>query len=242
MDIKVSIIGRRGFIGSNLAKRFTDVCPYPHKDSKYLFFFGSPSSQEIFRDSLDYSINETIDGFLNVVKFCRDNKIKLIYPSSATVYENKDSYAHCKSALEQIHLAYGGDILGVRIFAGYGVGEEHKGKYASILYQFCKQMMNGERPVVWGDGNQSRDFVYIDDVVDTILALKDETGIHDIGTGVNTTFNEIVKIINEELGTDIKPIYVEAPPKYSKQTLCINPISKYVTVREGIRKCIKSLS
>ncbi len=241
MDYKVSIIGRKGFIGSALARRFKDICPYPHKDSKYLFFFGSPSSQVIFKDSLDYSINETISGFINVVRFCRDHGIKLIYPSSATVYAKNSSYAYCKSALEEIHQAYGGNILGLRLFAGYGVGEEHKGEYASIIYKFCKQMKNGERPIIWGNGTQSRDFVYIEDMVDNILKLKDENGIFDVGTGINTTFNSIVDMINEQLGTVIKPEYVNAPVNYMKDTPCQNPVEVKISVKEGIKRICESL-
>ena len=241
MDTKVSIIGRRGFIGSALAKKFKTVYPYPHKDSKYIFYFGSPSSQEIFKDSLDYSINETITGFLNVVRFCRENKIKLIYPSSSTVYENKSAYSHCKSALEQIHQAYGGDILGLRIFAGYGVGEDYKGEYSSVVYKWCKQMKKGERPVIWGDGTQSRDFVYIDDIVDAILKNKDKNGIIDIGTGTNTSFNEIVEFINYKLETNIKPKYVKSPRGYLKETVCSNPLKKHIPIGYGITKICESL-
>ena len=241
MDYKVSIIGRNGFIGSAIAKRFKDVCPYPHPDSKYLFYFGSPSSQEIFKDSLDHSISETITGFLSVVRFCKKHDIKLIYPSSATVYANNNAYANCKSALENIHKAYGGKILGLRIFAGYGVGEEHKGNYASILYSFCKLMKNGEQPVIWGDGTQSRDFIYIDDLVDYIIDTKDVRGFLDVGSGVNTQFNVIVEMINDELGTDIKAEYIDAPVNYMKETLCKEPILTKVSVRDGIKKICKSL-
>lgn len=242
MDYKVSVLGRNGFIGSALAKRFKSVYSYPHKKAKYLFYFSSPSSQEIFKDSLDYSMAETINGFLGVVRFCRENKIKLIYPSSATIYANKNAYAHCKSALEQIHQAYGGDVLGLRIFAGYGVGEEHKGEYASVVYKFCKQMVVGEQPVIWGNGEQSRDFVYIDDIIDTIIELKDTNGIFDIGTGVDTTFNEVVRLINKTLGKEIKSKYIKAPVNYLKDTPCQNPIKGKVSIEEGIKKICESLS
>jgi len=129
----------------------------------------------------------------------------------------------------------------VRIFAGYGVGEGHKESYASIIYQFCKQMKNGETPVIWGDGTQSRDFVYIEDVVDTIMKLKDKTGIFDIGSGVNTNFNDILRMINKELGTDIKPEYVDAPVNYMKDTPCKKPINAKISVKEGIKRICKSL-
>jgi ADP-L-glycero-D-manno-heptose 6-epimerase len=139
-------------------------------------------------------------------------------------------------------MAYGGDILGLRLFAGYGPGEEHKGKYASIIYQFCKQMIKDGRPVIWGDGTQSRDFVFIGDIVNTITENLDKTGIIDVGTGINTSFNEIIKIINQKLGKKIKPIYVKAPKNYTKETLCKNPIKTYLPVEFGIEVILRELT
>lgn len=241
LDNIVSIIGRNGFLGAALAKKFKTVYPYPHPDSEFVFYFGSPSSQQIFKETPSYSIKETINGFINVVEFCQEHEIKLVYPSSGTVYHKNNSYAHTKSALEEIHQAYGIDALGLRIFGGYGVGEEHKGEYASIIYQFCKQMRNGREPVLWGDGTQTRDFVYIDDIVDSILKLKDLNGIYDIGTGINTSFTDIVGLINTELKSLIKPIYINAPVNYMHDTVCKNPIKAKVSVKEGIHRICESL-
>ena len=241
--MKIGITGRNGFIGSALALELKDcqIYSYPRPDLDILFHFGSPSSDFIFKQNMDYCFSETIDSFLEMVRFCRDNKIKLVYPSSATVYNKATPYARGKSCLEEIHQAYGGDILGLRIFAGYGPGEEHKGEYSSIVYQFCQQMKKGENPVIYGDGKQTRDFVYIDDVVDTILQNLTRTGIIDIGTGVNTSFNEIVDLINAQLETDIKPICVARPQKYVNETPCSNPIKYKVDIKEGIKRICEKL-
>ena len=233
--MKVGITGRNGFIGSALAKRFKVVYPYPRKDLDILFYFGSPSSNIIFDQNIDYSFNETINGFLNVIQYCRDHKIKLVYPSSATVYNKNTSYAHCKAILEEIHQAYDGDVLGFRIFAGYGI-EDKKGEYASIVYQFCKMMKEGKRPIIFGDGNQTRDFIYIDDIVDNIVNNLDKTGIIDLGTGVNFSFNEVVDKINRELKTKIKPIYIDKPENYIEETVCKKPCKWNVSLSEGIKK------
>lgn len=123
-----------------------------------------------------------------------------------------------------------------------GIGEEHKGEYASIVYQWCKQMKNGERPVIWGDGTQTRDFIYIDDVIDNILELVDkkEEGIFEIGTGVNTSLNEVVATINKVLGTNIEPIYIPKPDSYIQDTP-VKAVNCKVSLEEGIRKIINSL-
>lgn len=238
----ISITGSKGFIGSALARSLGEHYTYPRNGISELYLFGSPSSDIIYKQNIDFCFEETIMGFLNAVQFCRDNNIKLIYPSSATVYNKATVYARCKACLEEIHLSYGGNILGFRIFAGYGVGEEHKGEYASIIYQFCKIMKQGQRPTIFGDGHQTRDFIYIDDIVKTIISAKDLTGLIDIGTGVNTSFNEIVKIINNNLGTQIEPIYINKPNKYINETPCSNPISNFIDIEEGICRILKSLS
>ncbi|HET7147793.1 MAG TPA: GDP-mannose 4,6-dehydratase, partial [Candidatus Nitrosopolaris sp.] len=74
---------------------------------------------------------------------------------------------------------------------------------------------NGESPIIYGDGTQTRDFTFVDDVVRAnILALKGkEFGIYNIGTGTETSFSRIVEIINQHLGTDIRATYVDNPIK-----------------------------
>lgn len=239
--MKVGITGSSGFIGSKLASYFPVYFHSPQKDLTMLYHFGSPSSEILFKEDMDWCFSETINSFLHMVRFCRDNNIKLIYPSSGTVYNKATSYARCKACLEEIHQAYGGNILGFRIFAGYGPGEGHKKDYASVVYQFCTMMKYGHPPLIYGDGNQTRDFVYIDDIVDTIIENSDKTGIIDIGTGINTSFNNLVKTINKVLGTNIEPIYVTKPTDYISETSCTKPIKSSVSLEEGIRRICQTL-
>lgn len=240
---KCYVSGRNGFIGSALVKRLKEegaiVYPYPKKDLDYFFHFGSPSSNILFDSAPDYCWNATVEGFFNALKFCAFNQIKLIYPSSATVYNLNSSYSKCKAELENIQgLFEYKNVLALRIFAGYGEGEGHKENYASIIYQFCKQMINGEQPIVFGDGEQNRDFIYIDDIINTIILNLNKTGFIDIGTGVNTTFNEVINIINLGLDTDIKPIYVNKPEVYVEETICKNPVPYKHSVHDGIWKML----
>lgn len=236
--MKIGITGRNGFIGSALAKRLSvhELYSYPRPDLDLMFHFGSPSSDIIFKQNLSWALRETIESFLTMVEFCKKHSIKLIYPSSANVYQKTTVYSHGKAALEEIQAAYGGDILGLRIFCGYGVGEEHKGEYSSIVYQFVQQMKQGKSPLIYGDGKQTRDFIYIDDIVEAIVDNSESTGTIDIGTGKNTSFNEVVKMINEELHTDIEPTYVGKPEKYVDETPCKNPINYEVSLKEGIHR------
>ncbi len=224
------ITGRNGFIGSALAKR--DL-------PDGIYWFGSPSSNILFDEDISTCMRETIDGFISILDRCKRTGEYLVYPSSATVYNKNTSYARCKSILEDLHFAYNIPALGVRISAGYGPNEAHKGRYASVIYQWCQQMKRGERPVIYGDGTQTRDFIFVDDIADEIerLAKNHQCGIVDIGSGNVNSFNEVVDIINGVLGTNIKPIYVDKPAHYVDSTPVLG-IENARSLEYGIRKIL----
>jgi UDP-glucose 4-epimerase len=236
--MKVAILGRNGLIGSALKKRFPDAYNYLRKDLDVVYWFAAPSSQILFNYAPDYCYAETVGGFLNVLSFCEENNIRLVYPSSGNVYTLNNEYAKCKKELEEIQEAFESkNVLALRIFAGYG-HEYLKGEYASVVYQFTKQMFHGKRPIIFGDGTQTRDFIYVEDIVDNILA-QEGTGVVDIGTGIATSFNDLVRIINEELKTNIQPIYVDKPPDYINDAICKNPVKVKYSLREGVHEILK---
>lgn len=236
---KIAVIGRNGFIGSALMRKFPDAYNYLRKDLDYVFWFAAPSSQILFNYAPTYCYAETLSGFQNVLGFCMENNIKLIYPSTAS-YGNE--YAQCKMDLEtlQEQCEYK-NVLGLRIYAGYGPLEAHKGEYASVVYQFCKRMKEGKQPIIYGNGKQTRDFVFIDDIVDNIVENIDKTGVIELGTGVNHSFNDIVQIINEELKTDLSPVYITKPESYIEETLCKNPANCKFSLREGIKEVLSGM-
>ncbi|MEN3064255.1 MAG: GDP-mannose 4,6-dehydratase, partial [Candidatus Methanosuratincola petrocarbonis] len=118
--------------------------------------------------------------------------------------------------------------------------------------QFAWEIMKGRRPIIYGDGTQTRDFVFVEDVVEAnLLAIEnaDRAGgeVFNVGTGVETTFNRVVEILAEELGVDIKATYVENPIRnYVRRTLADTTkaaerlgFRARVPLREGIRRTIE---
>jgi ADP-L-glycero-D-manno-heptose 6-epimerase len=107
-------------------------------------------------------------------------------------------------------------IVGLRYFNVFGPGESHKGKMASMVYQLAMQVVAGKRPRIFADGSQARDQVYVDDVVECTLAaagsahgqppaggarpLPPKPGVYNLGSGVATTFNEMVGAVRQGLG------------------------------------------
>jgi UDP-glucose 4-epimerase len=262
---KVIVTGYDGFIGSALVKSLADlgadVLAYG-KDIRgyqdieqevnytidYMFHFAGPSSQVLFNRNPEYCADVTINGFLNVARACRKNGTKLIYPSTGVLSQGPvNEYARCKKILEDIHLGSGLDALGLRIFAGYGPGEGHKRDYASVPYLFTQDFIQERQPIVFGTGRQTRDFIYIDDLVRAIMVLAEEATepIIDVGSGKKTSFNGILDLIAAVTKKMIQPIYVKAPENYVHETFAnTSLLSKYnclpaTTIAGGISNIIE---
>jgi len=227
-----------------------------------IFHFGAPSSVILFNKNPLKRFEDTTIGFLNIMELAKQKHVeKVVYPSSGSVYgkipppQSESSgndpvnlYGVSKLVCEQIAKLYQSkvDNTGLRIFAGYGPGEDHKGEIASPVTIFLKAIMKGERPVIYGDGSQSRDFVYIDDIVTAIIKCAETKSlpILNVGSGRTCTFNNVVALINGLLGKDIKPEYVEKPAEYLERTQAdttlLNRILgvKPMDVGEGLRAYI----
>jgi len=235
-------VGRKENIPDEISKVITgDVCDWSilsqMKDFDYIFHFGAPSSSFLFRKDPKSCITSTIYGFINILELSKSIGVrKLIYPSSGTVYGNAPipqsetdtpqpmtSYAVCKVACEHLARIYSNDVpsIGLRIFTGYGPQETHKKGFMSVPSQFIHAIIQGKRPIIYGDGTQSRDFIYIDDIVTATIRAAEISfsGIVNVGSGRTVTFNQLVQKINSLLNKNIKPIYVKSRPHYVQKTL-----------------------
>lgn len=205
-------------------------------DIDFIFHFAAPSSVILFNKDPVKCFSETTTGVLNLFKYAKESDVrKMVFPSSGSVYgkttlpQSEDQtpvpvnlYGVTKLSSEYIASCFSEYVkyVGLRIFAGYGPGEEHKKDYASPVTLFLKLILKNTRPVVYGDGTQSRDFVYIDDIVKATMRACEVnyTGIINVGTGVSYTFNNLVRIINEHCDKNIEPIYIQKPTKYLERT------------------------
>ncbi len=104
-------------------------------------------------------------------------------------------------------LLYGLDYVVLRYPNVYGPRQNPMGE-AGVVAIFCGKMLKNEQPVIFGDGEQLRDYVYIDDVVEAnVLALNKGSGIYNIGSGIGSSVNFIYRILADELGYKNKPVY-----------------------------------
>jgi len=99
------------------------------------------------------------------------------------------------------------------VYQGFAGNEEHKGEYANTAAQFADAIANGEAPELFGDGSETRDITHVADVARAcgLAADHEITGVYNVGTEEAYSFNEIVAMINDALGTEIDPVYVERP-------------------------------
>jgi nucleoside-diphosphate-sugar epimerase len=123
------------------------------------------------------------------------------------------SKQYTEQAAVQIGAEYDFNAVGLRYFNVFGPRQDPEGEYAAVIPKFISLMISGDRPTVFGDGEQSRDFVFVDDVVAANIQAAESgvTGeVFNIARGERTTINELVDQLNEILGADIEPRY-EAP-------------------------------
>ncbi len=175
----------------------------------------------------DELINQNISGFKNILTISQRHNSKLIYASSAAVYGNTgipqkeeqekeltNAYAKSKLIIDEMasHHLDKMHIVGLRYFNVFGPNESHKGRPASMIYHLIKQIREKKDPKLFKMGEQKRDHIYVKDCVSAnILALDGKPGIYNVGTGKGTSFNDLLKIINEALGTKTKPEYIDMP-------------------------------
>ncbi|MDO8515950.1 MAG: NAD-dependent epimerase/dehydratase family protein, partial [bacterium] len=171
---------------------------------------------------------------------------KIVYATSTAVYgaspapyvESKgvepfNPYGESKKIMEEkaqeLNKKYPDAVMvGLRYCNVYGPGESHKGKRATMIYQLAQQM-RVKNPKLFKSGEQRRDYIYAKDVVTAnMLALNaKESCIVNCGSGVPTSFNDLVKILNSVLGTDRVPEYIEnTVARYQSYTECDMTLAK----------------
>jgi ADP-L-glycero-D-manno-heptose 6-epimerase len=222
-----------------------------------------------FKDD-NFMLRVNFQGFKNILQYCLSKRIRLVYASSAGVYgsgpmpakENQrlnplNTYAFSKylcdrNILNLINKDRRVSVVGLRYFNVYGWPEAHKDKAASMIYQLYLQMKQGKRPRVFKYGAQKRDFIYVKDVAQmTVMALELKgSAILNVGTGIARSFNQIIKILNKYLNTNLRPDYFENPYQGLYQDYTEADISNLVkrlkfkprySLEEGIKDYIKTI-
>jgi len=181
-------------------------------------------------------------GTLNILLAARDSGVqRMVYASSASVYAGIDGipkresmemvsispYGLTKIANEQyfklFYKLYGLKSVGLRYFNVFGPKQNPKSEYSAAIPKFINLMLSDKRPPIYGDGKQTRDFVFVKDAaMANIISFKTKRANGDafnIASGKQISINDLVKRINEILGKNIKPVYEDpkpGDPRYSE--------------------------
>ena len=171
-----------------------------------------------------------ITGTLNVLTAARDKGVKrLVFASSAAVYGNnpelpkreemkpepESPYGLAKVASEHylsvFSKLYGLETVGLRFFNAYGPRQDPDSLYSGVISKFVKAVADGNPPAVFGDGKQTRDFVFVDDVVQASILAIHSTGVgngdvFNIGSGFQTSLIDLLEVLKELTG---KPFDIE---------------------------------
>ena len=208
-----------------------------------------------------------IKGTLNVLLASRENTVsKVIYTSSSAVYGETTTlpqredlppnpltpYALSKLTGEHycnvFRQIYGLATVSLRYFNVYGSRQDPGSQYANAIPAFISRISRNLPPLIFGDGEQSRDFVFVADVVQAnLLATSNDTeGVYNIGSGSGTTINQLSESILKLMQKDLKPVYEEPRAGDPKHTLAdIHKAAAFGyrpqhSLEEGLREIIPS--
>lgn len=198
--------------------------------------------------------SSNVEGTLNLLEASLKNKVKkFIYASSSSVYGDsaklpkdesmppnpKSIYAVTKLTAEYycrlFYSLYGLKTVSLRYFNVFGKRQNPDSIYSAVIPIFIKKITSNKSPVIYGDGNQTRDFTYIDNVIyaNYLCVLSDNENIYgnfyNVACGQNISLNEIINLFSKYFKKEIKPIYAEERMGDVKHSLAsIKKIRKYL--------------
>lgn len=242
-----------------------------YKDSLEVVFHQGACSATTEKDS-NYLLANNFEVSKKLFNFCQEHDIPFIYASSASVYGNGENgfaenrrnedplngYAFSKHLFDQWIRDHkdqiSSPVVGLRYFNVYGPQENHKGRMASVIWQFHQQIQKeGKIRLFEGSDQFLRDFIHVDDVVRANLHFMEShvSGIFNVGTGAARSFLDIAKVMQEENpGTEIEfiPFPDDLKGKYQAFTQAdlteitnTNFDNNFVNLEDGVRSYARIL-
>ena len=249
--------------------RDLNFCQKTIKGTEFVFHQAAlPSVQRSVEDPLT-SNSVNVEGTLNVLLAARDAGVRrLIYASSSSVYGDTPTlpkrevmpanplspYALQKYIGEQycrlFFQLYGLETVSLRYFNIFGPKQDPTSIYSAVIPKFIDALLEGRPPVIFGDGEQSRDFTYIDNVLQANLLAMTREHLNgetiNIACGRRTSVNQLLNILKNIMGSKVLPIYQErrkgdvrdslADIQKGKQVLNYEP---QVEIEAGLKRTVE---
>ena len=260
------IIDKVEFIQADMGDE--DVARLAMKDIDFCLHQGALPSVPRSVDNPAATHQHCLNATFTLLLAARDAGVKrFVYASSSSAYGDTPTlpkietmqpqplspYAAAKLAGEYyakvFYEVFGLETISLRYFNVFGPHQDPTSQYAAVIPAFVTAILKDERPTVFGDGLQSRDFTYVDNVVEAnLLAAKAKKTcgeVINIACGQAVTINETIDTINGLVGKNIKPIYTDPRPGDVKHSLADITLAKEtigykptVLFREGLQKAI----
>ena len=199
------------------------------KDIDYVFHLAAMVSVPLSIKNPITCNMENVTTTVNLLNACIKNDIKkIIFSSSSAVYgENKNlplkeseipmptspyaaSKASCELYLKSFYESYGLNYTALRYFNVFGPKQNKNSPYAAVIPNFINAILKNKQPVIYGDGEQTRDFVFVEDVVDANIKSceSDFNGVLNVASGKQITINQLYEIVKKTLESDKKAKYL----------------------------------
>jgi len=176
-----------------------------------------------------------VTGTLNVLLASRDAQVRrVVFASSSSIYGAKPElparedaaplpispYATAKLACEgycrSFSELYGLETVALRYFNVFGPRQDPRSEYAAVIPRFINALLGGDTPTIFGDGEQSRDFTFVDDVVEANVLAMDASGVAgqvlNVARGERTTLNGLLQELGDVMDIGVEPQYAPARP------------------------------
>jgi nucleoside-diphosphate-sugar epimerase len=235
-----SIIDKIDFIQADMGD--AEVAQSAMKDIDVVLHQGALPSVPRSVDEPDLTHRHCVDATFALLLAARDAGIKrFVYAASSSAYGDTPTlpkvetmipmplspYAAAKLVGEYycsvFYKVFGLETISLRYFNVFGPHQDPASQYAAAIPAFVTAILKDEPPTIYGDGEQSRDFTYIDNVVEANLlaarAKQTKGEVINIACGEAVTVNAIIDMINELLGKDVKPNYTDPRPGDVKHSL-----------------------
>ncbi|WP_294966412.1 ADP-glyceromanno-heptose 6-epimerase [Sulfurimonas sp.] len=197
---------------------------------KFDYIFHEAAISDTTALEQDLMIKTNVNAYKDLLELALRHDANMIYASSAATYGNAESpqkvgreapqnvYGFSKLSMDNLSREYMKNcdisIVGLRYFNVYGAGEYFKNSTASMVLQFGHQILSGKNPRLFEDSDKIlRDFIYIEDIIQANIKAMNpkESGIYNVGTGKARSFQDIVDILQIELGTSLTCEYIPNP-------------------------------
>ena len=224
-------------LSTGLKEYEVEGCNYVYGDIENLLYWKGDNFDLCFHLAALSRIQPSFDdpmetfrvdtqGVLVVAEWARQNNVKVVYSGSSSKWCNPETspYATCKKLGEDIlkmyRTAYGCDFEIARFYNVYGPNELVDGKWAAVIGIWRKQIEEGKPITIISDGEQRRDFTYVDDICDALYKIGMEDKKHEdaweLGTGMNYSINEVFGFFQEAFGELEKVHLPDVPGNYRK--------------------------